>query len=188
MARALVTGGAGFIGSHVAERFLEAGYEVEILDNFSSGKRENVPAGATVRELDIRSPEAAALVRDGDFDVIAHLAAQIDVRRSVDDPGFDADVNIRGTLNLVEQVRQRGRATRIVFASTGGALYGDFAEPPTVETYAKDPEAPYGIAKLATEYYLAYYARVHGLDTVAVRFGNVYGPRQDPHGEAGVVA
>jgi UDP-glucose 4-epimerase len=188
MARALVTGGAGFIGSHVAERFLSAGYEVTILDNLSSGKRENVPAAADFRELDIRSPEAAALVRDGAFDVIAHLAAQIDVRRSVDEPGFDADVNIRGTLNLVEAVRQSGRRTRFVFASTGGALYGDGAEPPTVETFAKDPEAPYGIAKLATEYYLAYYARVHGIDTVAVRFGNVYGPRQDLHGEAGVVA
>jgi len=188
MARALVTGGAGFIGSHVAERFLDAGYEVTILDNLSSGKRENVPAGAQLRELDIRSPEAAALVREGRFDVIAHLAAQIDVRRSVEDPLFDADVNIRGTINLVEAVRASAHSTRIVFASTGGALYGDGAEPPTVEQFAKDPEAPYGIAKLSVEYYLAYYARVHGLDTVAVRFGNVYGPRQDLHGEAGVVA
>jgi UDP-glucose 4-epimerase len=188
MARALVTGGAGFIGSHVVERFLSAGYEVAILDNLSSGKRENVPAAAELHELDIRSPEAAALVREGGFDVIAHLAAQIDVRRSVEDPLFDADVNIRGTINIVESVRASGRPTRIVFASTGGALYGDCAEPPTVEPFAKDPEAPYGIAKLAVEYYLAYYARVHGIDTVAVRFGNVYGPRQDLHGEAGVVA
>jgi UDP-glucose 4-epimerase len=188
MARALVTGGAGFIGSHVAERFLSAGYEVVILDDLSSGKRENLPAAAEFQELDIRSPEAAALVGEGAFDVIAHLAAQIDVRRSVDEPAFDADVNIRGTLNLAEAVRRSGRNARFVFASTGGALYGDFAEPPTVEGFAKDPEAPYGIAKLAVEYYLAYYARVHGLDTVAVRFGNVYGPRQDLHGEAGVVA
>jgi len=188
MARALVTGGAGFIGSHVVERFLSAGYEVAILDNLSSGKRENVPAAAELHELDIRSPEAAALVREGGFDVIAHLAAQIDVRRSVEDPLFDADVNIRGTINLVEAVRASAHSTRIVFASTGGALYGDCAEPPTVEPFAKDPEAPYGIAKLAVEYYLAYYARVHGIDTVAVRFGNVYGPRQDLHGEAGVVA
>ena len=187
MARALVTGGAGFIGSHVAERFRDAGYDVVILDNFSSGKRENVPSGTELREHDIRSPEAATLAASG-FDVIAHLAAQIDVRRSVEDPSFDADVNIRGTINLVEAVRRAGTRTRFAFASTGGALYGDFAEPPTVEQYQKDPEAPYGIAKLAVEYYLAYYARVHGVDTVAVRFGNVYGPRQDPHGEAGVVA
>ena len=188
MARALVTGGAGFIGSHVAERFLEADYEVVVLDDLSRGTRENVPAGASLQELDIRSHEAAALVAQGGFDVIAHLAAQIDVRRSVEDPSYDADVNVRGMLNLVEPLRREGARTRVVFASTGGALYGDGAAPPTPETYPKDPEAPYGVAKLAAEYYLAYYARVHGLDTVAVRFGNVYGPRQDPHGEAGVVA
>ena len=188
MARALVTGGAGFIGSHVAERFLAAGYEVVVMDDLSRGSRENVAAGASLQELDVRSPEAAALVAEGGFDVIAHLAAQIDVRRSVEDPAYDADVNVRGTLNLVEPIRRAGARTRVVFASTGGALYGDGAEPPTPETYPKDPEAPYGIAKLAAEYYLAYYARVHGVDTVAVRFGNVYGPRQDPHGEAGVVA
>ena len=188
MARALVTGGAGFIGSHVAERFLEAGYEVVVMDDLSRGSRENVPAAASLEELDVRSPEAAALVTQGAFDVIAHLAAQIDVRRSVEDPSYDVDVNVRGTLNLIEPLRRDGARTRVVFASTGGALYGDGAAPPTPETYPKDPEAPYGIAKLAAEYYLAYYARVHGLDTVAVRFGNVYGPRQDPHGEAGVVA
>jgi UDP-glucose 4-epimerase len=188
MARALVTGGAGFIGSHVAERFLAAGYEVVVLDDLSRGSRENVPAGAELQELDVRAREAATLVAQGEFDVIAHLAAQIDVRRSVEDPSYDVDVNVRGTLNLLEPLRRAGARTRVVFASTGGALYGDGAEPPTPETYPKDPEAPYGIAKLAAEYYLAYYARVHGLDTVAVRFGNVYGPRQDPHGEAGVVA
>jgi UDP-glucose 4-epimerase len=188
MARSLVTGGAGFIGSHVAERFLAAGYEVTVLDDLSRGSRDNVPAGASLQQLDVRSREAAALVAQGAFDVIAHLAAQIDVRRSVEDPSYDVDVNVRGTLNLIEPLRQSGARTRVVFASTGGALYGDGAAPPTPETYPKDPEAPYGIAKLATEYYLAYYARVHGLDTVAVRFGNVYGPRQDPRGEAGVVA
>jgi UDP-glucose 4-epimerase len=185
---ALVTGGAGFIGSHVADRLLAAGYAVTILDNLSSGRRANLPADARFVEADIGSPEAAALVREGRFDVLCHLAAQIDVRRSVEDPAFDARVNILGTLNLMEAVRTHSPTTRVIFSSTGGALYGDFAAPPSGELLSKDPEAPYGIAKLAVEYYLAYYGRVHGLDTVALRYGNVYGPRQDPHGEAGVVA
>jgi UDP-glucose 4-epimerase len=184
----LVTGGAGFIGSHVADRLLSAGMEVTVLDNLSSGRLENLPPAATFVQGDITSPDAAALVQDGRFDVLCHLAAQIDVRRSVEDPVFDATRNILGTLNLLEAVRRSGHRTRVVFSSTGGALYGDFDPPPSVETFAKDPEAPYGIAKLSTEYYLAYYGRVHGLDTVALRYGNVYGPRQDPHGEAGVVA
>ena len=188
--RALVTGGAGFIGSHVADLFLANGWSVDIVDNLSSGKRSNVPHAATLHEIDIRSPEAAALVRDGQFDAIAHLAAQIDVRRSVNDPMYDASVNILGTLNLLEAVRASGRPTqtRFTFSSTGGAIYGDFAKPPNSETVPKEPDSPYAITKLAVEYYLSYYARIHGLETVAVRFGNVYGPRQDPHGEAGVVA
>ncbi|MFO0095783.1 MAG: NAD-dependent epimerase/dehydratase family protein, partial [Gemmatimonadaceae bacterium] len=136
----------------------------------------------------ITTPEAAMLVRDGRFDVLCHLAAQIDVRRSVLDPVYDATRNILGTLNLMEAVKTSGHTTRTIFSSTGGALYGDFDPPPSMETLSKDPEAPYGIAKLSVEYYLAYYGRVHGLDTVALRYGNVYGPRQDPHGEAGVVA
>jgi UDP-glucose 4-epimerase len=190
VARVLVTGGAGFIGTHVADRFLAAGDGVVIVDNLSSGKRENVPRGAEFHELDIGSPQAARLVRDGAFDIVAHLAAQIDVRRSVDDPVFDARVNILGTLNLAEAMRSSpsARGTRLVLASTGGALYGDFATPPSPEASPKDPDSPYGISKLSVEHYLAYYGRVHGLNTVALRFGNVYGPRQDPHGEAGVVA
>ncbi len=186
--RALVTGGAGFIGSHVADLLLSRGYQVEILDNLSSGKRENVPSAATLHVADIGSPEAAALVRDGKFDVLCHLAAQIDVRKSVNDPMFDATINIVGSLNLLEAVRASGHATRVIFSSTGGAIYGDFVTVPTVESMPKDPESPYGIAKLSVEYYLGYYARIHGLDTVALRYSNVYGPRQDPHGEAGVVA
>jgi UDP-glucose 4-epimerase len=186
--RALVTGGAGFIGSHVAELLIADGYAVTILDNLSSGRKENIPAAATLVLGDVTTAEAGAVVRDGQFDVIAHLAAQIDVRRSVADPVADATINVLGTLRLVEAVRASGRATRVVFASTGGALYGDFATPPNAETVPKDPESPYGIAKLSAEYYLTYAARLHGVDTVALRYANVYGPRQDPHGEAGVVA
>lgn len=188
--RVLITGGAGFIGSHVADRFLREGWSVEIIDDLSSGKPENVPAAAELRVLDIRSSQAASAVEHGDFDAIVHLAAQMDVRRSVADPQFDASVNVLGTLNLVEALRRTGaaRKTRFVFASTGGALYGDLATPPNTESTPKEPDSPYGIDKLAVEHFLAYYARVHGLDTASVRFANVYGPRQDPHGEAGVVA
>ena len=186
--KALVTGGAGFIGSHVADRFVAEGYAVTVLDNLSSGRRENLPPAATFVQGDITSEAAATLVRDGKFDVMCHLAAQIDVRRSVLDPVYDAQRNILGTLNLLEAIKASGHPTRVVFSSTGGALYGDFDPPPSTENNSKDPESPYGIAKLSVEYYLAYYARVHGLDTVALRYGNVYGPRQDPHGEAGVVA
>lgn len=188
--RVLVTGGAGFIGSHVSELFLDRGWRVEILDDLSTGKRENIPAAATVHLLDVRSPEASRVVRDGSFDVVVHLAAQMDVRKSVADPVYDAGINIVGTLGLLEGVRASPKAssTRVVFSSTGGVLYGDFTTPPNVETFAKDPESPYAISKLSVEHYLAYYGRVHGLDAVSLRFGNVYGPRQDPHGEAGVVA
>ena len=186
--RALVSGGAGFIGSHVADRLLAEGYHVEILDNLSSGRRENVPKGAVFHHLDIVSEDAARLVRDGRFDVLCHLAAQIDVRKSVLDPAADASINILGSLNLLEAVRTGGHPTRFVFSSTGGAIYGDFVPVPSVEEMPKDPESPYGIAKLSVELYLGYYGRVHKLDTVSLRYSNVYGPRQDPHGEAGVVA
>lgn len=186
--RALVTGGAGFIGSHVADALLADGWSVTVLDDLSSGKREQVPSAAQFVQADIRSAEAHGLLRDGKFDLCCHLAAQMDVRRSVSDPSFDADVNVRGSLNLLEGIRAGGHPTRVLFASTGGAVYGDFVQPPNVETYEKNPESPYGIAKFAVELYLAYYARVHGLDYVALRFANVFGPRQDPHGEAGVVA
>jgi UDP-glucose 4-epimerase len=183
-----VTGGAGFIGSHVADLFLAKGYTVTVVDDLSTGKRKNVPAQARFIEIGVNSADFAQLVRDEGFDAIAHLAGQIDVRKSVADPVADATINILGTLNLMEAVKRSSAKTRVVFTSTGGVLYGDFNTPPNVETYPKDPESPYAIAKLSIEYYLAYYGRVHKQDAIAVRFGNVYGPRQDPHGEAGVVA
>jgi UDP-glucose 4-epimerase len=186
--RALVTGGAGFIGSHVADLLLQEGYDVEIIDNLSSGRRENVPQGAAFHQMDIATDDAARVVHSGRFDVLFHLAAQIDVRKSVTDPVNDARINIIGTINLLEAVRGSGHATRFVFSSTGGAIYGDFVPVPSVETMPKDPESPYGIAKLSVELYMGYYGRVHHVDTVALRYSNVYGPRQDPHGEAGVVA
>ena len=188
MPTVVVTGGAGFIGSHLAERFLREGWAVHAIDNLVSGKRENLPADATFHELDIRDVKAAELIASVEPDVVAHLAAQMDVRRSVEDPMYDASVNVIGTLNLLESVRKHSPRTRVVFASTGGALYGDNTTPPNFEDFKKDPESPYAVSKLTAEYYLAYYGRVHGLDTAATRFGNVYGPRQDPHGEAGVVA
>ena len=186
--KALITGGAGFIGSHVADRFLHAGWRVEIVDNLSSGRRENLPAAAGFTEMDIGTPDARSMVRGGGFDAICHLAAQIDVRKSVADPVFDARTNVVGTLNLFQGVVESGRRTRFIFSSTGGALYGDFSAPPSGEESPKEPDAPYGASKLAAEYYLAAAARLYGLDLIALRYANVYGPRQDPHGEAGVVA
>ncbi len=190
--RALVTGGAGFIGSHVADLCIANGCEVTVLDNFASGRRENVPSAATLHEASVTDPSARALVRDGNFDLIFHLAAQIDVRKSVLDPVFDATQNVLGSVNLLEAAREAkantGRVPRFIFSSTGGAIYGDLVTPPNVETYLKNPESPYGIAKLSVELYMGYFARQQGLECVALRYANVYGPRQDPHGEAGVVA
>ena len=188
MAKVLITGGAGFIGSHVADLFLAQGFDVTVVDDLSTGKRENVPGDARFHKMGVNSKEFAQLVREGRFDIIAHLAGQIDVRKSVADPVADATTNILGTLNLMEASNASGAGTRVVFTSTGGVLYGDFNTPPNVETFPKDPESPYAIAKLSIEYYLAYYGRVHNRNVIALRFGNVYGPRQDPHGEAGVVA
>src|SRR6202171_1256679 len=188
MPKVLVTGGAGFIGSHVADLFLEKEWEVTIVDDFSSGKRENVPAAAKLHEISVNSPELVRLVTEQNFDVIAHLAAQMDVRKSVADPLFDATVSIVGTLTLMEALRAAGSGARVVFTSAAGLLHRDFNTPPNYETYPKDPESPYAIAKLSVEYYLAYYGRLHNMDSASLRFGNVYGPRQDPHGEEGVVA
>ena len=188
MPRALVTGGAGFIGSHVAERLLAEGYRVAVIDDLSAGTVENVPAEAELHQLDISSGGAAGVVRGGRFDLIVHAAAQMDVRHSVASPARGADVNVAGTVRLLEAVRASGEATRVIFASTGGALYGDLASSPSSENSVKEPDSPYGVSKLAAEYYLAFYRRAYGLESVSLRIGNVYGPRQDLNGEAGVVA
>jgi UDP-glucose 4-epimerase len=187
MQRILVTGGAGFIGSHVAEAYLERGDRVMVLDSLVHGRRENVPAGAEFAELDIRDAEAARLVREWKPDVLNHHAAQMDVRVSVADPRFDAAVNVDGLLNLLEAAREAG-VRRVLYVSSGGVVYGEPERRPTPETAPKQPESPYGVSKLAGEHYLFYYHRVHGLEYAALRYSNVYGPRQDPHGEAGVVA
>ncbi len=184
---ACVTGGAGFIGSHVAEAFLAEGRRVLIIDNLSGGRRENVPAGAELHVLDIRSPEAAAVVRESGVEILVHHAAQMDVRRSVEDPGFDAEVNILGSLNLAEAAR-RGGVRQILFASTGGAIYGEQDFHPATEEHPARPVSPYGISKLSFERYLYYYHVAYGLDATCLRYANVYGERQNPHGEAGVVA
>ncbi|MBI4543025.1 MAG: NAD-dependent epimerase/dehydratase family protein [Gemmatimonadetes bacterium] len=184
--RVLVTGGAGFIGSHVADAFLAAGWDVAIIDNLSRGRPKHVPRGADFRQLDAGAPEARELVARGRFDVIAHLAAQVVVPVSVADPLLDAEENLLALINLLEGARDGG-VRRFVFSSSGGVIYGE-RPPPHVETAPKLPASQYGVSKLAGEYYVACYQRLYGIEAVCLRYSNVYGPRQDPHGEAGVVA
>ncbi len=183
----LVTGGAGFIGSHVAEAYLAAGDAVWVVDDLSSGRRANVPARAEFVQMDIRDPEIRNLFREVRFDLVNHHAAQIDVRVSVADPAHDASINVMGLLNLTEAAIEVG-TRRMVLVSSGGVVYGEPEQIPTPEHAPKLPLSPYGVTKLASEYYLNYYRRIRGLEYVALRYSNVYGPRQDPHGEAGVVA
>jgi UDP-glucose 4-epimerase len=184
----LVTGGAGFIGSHVADAYISAGDRVWVVDDLSSGKEANLPAAATFVRMDIRDAALDAVFREaGGFDVISHHAAQIDVRVSVTDPRRDAAINVDGFLNVAECALRHG-CGRLVFVSSGGVVYGEPELRPTPETSPKRPLSPYGVSKLTAELYLHYYANVRGLDYAAVRYSNVYGPRQDPHGEAGVVA
>ena len=183
----LVTGGAGFIGGHVAEAYRARGDRVWVVDDLSTGRRANVPPGVEFIQLDIGDPALDRLFHDIRFDVVNHHAAQIDVRRSVADPRLDARINIDGFLNVAECALRHG-VRRFVFVSSGGVVYGEPDRRPTPETEPKAPLSPYGVTKLATEQYLFYYNRIRGLDYVALRYSNVYGPRQDPHGEAGVVA
>ena len=182
-----ITGGAGFIGSHLADALVGRAGRVVVIDDLSSGKPENLPAAAELHQLDIRSPEAASLVESLGECVLFHQAAQMNLRRSVEEPIFDADVNVLGTLNLLEGAR-RGGARQVLFASTGGAIYGDQENFPASEDHPLRPLSPYGVAKLAVERYLYAYHRTYGLDVACLRYANVYGERQSPHGEAGVVA
>jgi UDP-glucose 4-epimerase len=185
--KVLVTGGAGFIGSHVTDRLIDTGAEVVVLDNLSSGRRALVNPRARLYEMDIGAAGIGKLFAQERFDCVDHHAAQMNVRRSVDDPIFDARVNILGSLNLLQAAVANG-VKKFVFASTGGAIYGEQLAFPADETHQTAPMSPYGIAKLAVEKYLAFYREVYGLAYAALRYANVYGPRQDPHGEAGVVA
>ncbi len=183
--KALVTGGAGFIGSHLVDALLERGDAVAVVDDLSSGRRERVPDGVPCTSP--TSPTIGPVAEAERPDVVFHLAAQVDVRKSVADPAFDARVNVAGTAAVLEAARVSG-ARRVLLASTGGALYGEDVPLPTPEDSPLAPFSPYGASKAAAETYLALYTRLFGLSTMALRFGNVYGPRQDPHGEAGVIA
>lgn len=185
--RVLVTGGAGFIGSHLATEYLRAGWDVTVLDDLSRGDRNNVPEGAKLITADVRTPEARAVAADGGFDVLNLQAAQIDVRVSVAEPAHDASINLLGLLNMLEGATAGGIG-RVVFASSGGVVYGDPDIVPTPETSPKGPISPYGVSKLAGEHYLHALGVLRGFETVAMRYANVFGPRQDPKSEAGVVS
>jgi UDP-glucose 4-epimerase len=182
-----VTGGAGFIASHIADAYLSLGHEVVIIDNLSTGKRENIPANARFIEMDVNDPGIPALFMEEKFDIVNHHAAQMDVRVSVQDPTYDARINILGGINIYESALRSG-VKKIIFASSGGTVYGEQEYFPADERHPTKPISPYGIAKLSNEQYLYYYAHVHSLPSVAFRYANIYGPRQNPHGEAGVIA
>lgn len=185
--KTLITGGAGFIGSHIVDALLAAGHDVAVLDDLSSGSRANLPAGVPLHEVDIRDTTTVAEVVAAERpDAVCHQAAQMSVSRSVREPRFDAEVNCIGLINVLDAAVATG-CRRVVFASSGGVLYGDVTEP-APETTPANPVSPYGITKWVGEKYLEFYAREHGLAAVALRYSNVYGPRQNPHGEAGVVA
>ena len=185
--KVLVTGGAGFIGSHVCEAYLSDGWDVTALDNLSTGHAANLPSGVTLIEMDVRAPGLRDVFRDRGFDVINHHAAQIDVCRSVEQPRYDASINIDGLLNLLE-CSIEFEVQRFVFISSGGVIYGETMDLPIPRSAKKRPLSPYGVSKLTSEYYLQAFRNLEGLEYAALRYANVYGPRQDPNGEAGVVA
>jgi len=186
--RILVTGGAGFIGSHVADSYVQAGHEVAILDNFATGHRENVNPAAKLYEVDLREPAAVRqALADFQPEVLNHHAAQASVAISVKEPVLDAQINVLGMINLLEAARAIG-VRRVIYSSTGGAIYGETDQIPTPEDHPLRPLSPYGCSKLCGEHYLTTWHRLYGLEYIIFRYGNVYGPRQDAHGEAGVVA
>lgn len=183
----LVTGGAGFIGSHVVDRCIQEGHQVSVIDNLSTGKKKNLSRDAVLYKMDIGSSRVDRVFRNERPVVLVHMAAQMNVRRSTEDPAFDAQVNILGTINLMEHAVKHG-VRKVVFASSGGTVYGEQQVFPASESHPLHPLSPYGISKLSCEYYLTYFECVAGIKRVALRFANVFGPRQNPEGEAGVVA
>jgi UDP-glucose 4-epimerase len=183
----LVTGGAGFIGSNIVDRLIDEGYEISVIDDLSSGDEKNINKKAAFHKLSIQDPKLESVFQKERPDYVSHHAAQIDVRRSVSDPVFDAGVNVLGTINVLQNC-VKYKVRKVVFASSGGAIYGEQEIYPAPETHPARPISPYGITKLVAEHYLYYYKSIHGLNYTALRYANVYGPRQDPHGEAGVVA
>lgn len=185
--RVLVAGGAGFIGSHVVEAYAAAGWAVEVLDDLSTGRAANVPPGIPLHRLDIRTPEARQQVAAGRYDLLVVQAAQVDVRISVRDPLRDTDINVMGLVNALEGAAA-GKVRRVVFASSGGVLYGEARQVPTPESAEKRPVSPYGVSKLAGEHALRVLGALRGFEAVALRYANVFGPRQDPNGEAGVMS
>ena len=187
MKKVLVTGGAGFIGSHVVDGYLQQGWKVVVVDDLSSGKKENLNEKAKFYQMDIADERLDKIFAEEKFNLVNHHAAQIDVRVSVKKPMFDAEVNILGTLNLLNNCIKHG-VSNFVFISSGGVVYGEPTDLPVDEHYPKNPLSPYGVSKHTIEHYLHYYRKTYGLNYLSLRYGNVYGPRQDPYGEAGVIA
>lgn len=183
----LVTGGAGFIGSNVVDGYIRAGHDVAVIDNLFTGKTSNLNPQATFYEMDIRSPRIQEVFAREKPEILNHHAAQISVPASVSDPLFDADVNLKGFLNLLESAVKH-QVRKVIFISSGGAIYGEAEEYPTSERYVPKPLSPYAVTKYCSEFYLGYYKHQHGLEYTVLRYANIYGPRQIPHGEAGVVS